>query len=402
MRIWEPLGGTVRLKLVSADPEGLFRRLIRAGIALSDTVREDAVTVFFTVNARDLKKVRALAEKRGDSWEPVQKIGLYWRFLGLLHRPVLVGGLLLLLAAALILPRRILLVQVQGNSAVPTRRILEEAVNCGIGFGASGREVRSEKMKNALLERLPQLEWAGINTKGCLAVISVEERAKVDPEPETTGVSSLVALRDGVVVSCTVTRGSAQCKPGQAVTAGEILVSGYTDCGLSIRAERAEGEVFADTERKIEAVSLASALQKGEKQEVHKKFSLIFGKNRINFYKGSGISDTSCDRIYEERYLSLPGGFFLPVRVVTETVILHTVATGELPQEALEAELSDFGRTYLGEQMIAGRILSQKHVLRREGDLLCLRGVYACRELISREQKEEIIKPNGNSDRKNP
>ena len=39
--------------------------------------------------------------------------------------------------------------------------------------------IRSEKVKNSLLQRIPQLQWAGINTDGCVAVISVREKTAI-------------------------------------------------------------------------------------------------------------------------------------------------------------------------------------------------------------------------------
>lgn len=44
-------------------------------------------------------------------------------------------------------------------------------------------------MKNALLSAIPELQWAGVNTYGCRAVISVRERTLPErkPEPENRG-----------------------------------------------------------------------------------------------------------------------------------------------------------------------------------------------------------------------
>ena len=70
-------------------------------------------------------------------------------------------------------------------------------------------------------------------------------------DQKSAGVGSIVASRDGVITSITTTKGTPLCKAGQAVKAGQILISGYTDCGISIRADPAEGEVFAETYREM-------------------------------------------------------------------------------------------------------------------------------------------------------
>ena len=177
---------------------------------------------------------------------------------------MLMGALAVFLAAAIFLPTRIFFVRVEGNVTTPTRLILDAAGESGIRFGASRRAVRSEKMKTALLSALPHLHGAGGNTSGCVATGSVRQRT----EPEVTGqdraVSSIVASRDGFIVSATVTRGNSLCRVGQSVKAGQVLISGYTDCGICIQATRAEGETCAQTSREFAAVTPAQWTARGE------------------------------------------------------------------------------------------------------------------------------------------
>lgn len=393
MELWHSLNGMLQAELVSADTAGAVTRFFESGITIYDAEYLDDLTVRFQIRRQDYKKIRLLAEKRGDVLKLLKKRGLYWTGKGLLKRPVLMLGILAILILGTYLPTRIFFIRVEGNTTVPTNLILEQAAQCGIAFGADRSEVRSEKMKNALLEAMPELQWAGINTQGCVATISVREREIVEKTVKTAGVSSIIAARDGVILSVTATRGSAVCKVGQAVKAGEVLISGYTDCGISIRAEASDGEVYALTEQNLHICTPLECSVRGDMTRQEKKYSLIIGKNRINFYKGSGISDTTCDRMYEENYITLPGGFVLPVAVVTE-VWTYYDCTEEtaLPEEQI-GQLSEFAADYLREQMVAGQILSASETVTTEDGALWLNGKYACREMIGRVQKEEIIRP---------
>lgn len=393
MELWHSLNGMLQAELVSADTAGAVTRFFESGITIYDAEYLDDLTVRFQIRRQDYKKIRLLAEKRGDVLKLLKKRGLYWTGKGLLKRPVLMLGILAILILGTYLPTRIFFIRVEGNTTVPTNLILEQAAQCGIAFGADRSEVRSEKMKNALLEAMPELQWAGINTQGCVATISVREREIVEKTVKTAGVSSIIAARDGVILSVTATRGSAVCKVGQAVKAGEVLISGYTDCGISIRAEASDGEVYALTEQNLHICTPLECSVRGDMTRQEKKYSLIIGKNRINFYKGSGISDTTCDRMYEENYITLPGGFVLPVAVVTE-VWTYYDCTEEtaLPEEQI-GQLSEFAADYLCEQMVAGQILSASETVTTEDGALWLNGKYACREMIGRVQKEEIIRP---------
>jgi sporulation protein YqfD len=203
-----------------------------------------------------MERINQLVQSRGDQLELIGQNGVYWGLRRLIRRPLLICSVLFLIVMSMYLPTKVLFIQVEGNRAVPTNLILEQAAECGIRFGTGTRQVRSEKMKNALLQRIPQLQWAGINTSGCTAVISVREKTHSDKSEQTYPISSLVAIRDGYVTNVSVTAGSAACKIGQSVKAGQMLISAYTDCGLYIQAVRAKGEIFADTSRQSTVLTL--------------------------------------------------------------------------------------------------------------------------------------------------
>ena len=309
--------GYVEVELTSANIPAALDRITQAGIPVWKLIPEDELTMRMQIPRNQYRKLYKLCQKHGDAIKISARRGLYWMVKGIFSRPVLIFGVLLLLFASFYLPTRVLFVTVAGNDKIPTQMILEAAQECGIRFWAPRREVRSERMKNALLEALPELRWAGINTYGCRAVISVSEKVLQTEQPEMSSVSSILASLDGVITSATATQGNLLCREGQAVKAGDILISGYQDCGISIRAVRADGEVFALTNRNLCVKMPMDWTVKGENTEVRRKYSLIFGKKRINLWKGSGISEGRCVRMYEEYYVTLPGGFRLPVRVVS-------------------------------------------------------------------------------------
>ena len=350
----------------------------------------DALTARLQIRRRDFRKLAALAEKRGESVRILRRPGLYWVFKRLALRPVLATGLTVPILLSLLLPTRVLFVRVEGNEAVHSRRILAAAEDCGIRFWASRRQVRSEQVKNALLEAVPELQWAGVNTAGCTAVISVRERTKEEEAEAGNGVSHVEAIRDGVVLSVTATAGTPLCQIGQAVRAGEVLISGYTDCGICIRAGQAEGEVFARTKREISAARPASFGIIGEKRPAGRKISLRIGKKRINLWKDSGISEVSCGRMYEEYYITLPGGFKLPLAVCVDTYHIYDMIPGVYgPEESREA-LAQFARRYLLRQMVAGQILLTDLRFTEDSGLFRLEGNCLCAEMIGRRKQEQI------------
>ncbi len=390
MNFWHWMAGEAQISLTCADREAALKTMILSGIDVWEVRDVDALTVQFRILAGKLRQLSLLAQRKGWQMAVVEKVG-FWRTVGqCLSRPLLLLGVILILGASVYLPSRVLFVRVEGNPTVPTRKILDQASRCGIGFGASRQAVRSQKMKDALLDAMPELQWAGVNTAGCVATITVRERAE-DPEPEKHIVSSIVAARDGVLTDVTVTQGTARFAVGQAVRAGEVLISGYTDCGFCIRAQRAKGEVFARTERDLEAVVPSEWQLERDIQPSEKKYALILGKKRINFYKGSGNSGTVCDKIYEEYYITLPGGFQLPVCIVTEIWYTGELTETVLSEDVAQSMLTACSDRYLSESMTAGTVTKQHCELAAGEGIYSLSGHYACIEMIGRQRNEENL-----------
>ena len=398
MNFWRWVEGSVTVTVTGADIPGSLEGLRKQGIILWDITQPDELTLRFSCGPGDLGIIEHQCRKRGDAFSRGQRRGLYFRGKTLLKRPVLVAGILLFMALTLWLPTRVLFFQVEGNRDVPARLILETAADCGIRLGASRRQVRSEKMKNALLEAMPELKWAGINTTGCTAVIRVRERDQPANVPPSYGVSSIAAVRDSLVTSCTATWGKLLCAPGQAVRQGQILISGYNDLGICIQAGRAAGEIFGRTSREIRAVAPMEVIVRGERTGESRRYHLILGKKRINFLKDSGIWDATCGRMYKAYYITLPGGFCLPVGIGVETLTHWDLTAGTLPEEEMEDALSGFAEREIRNRMIAGQILSRKISVIREEDRCVLSGRFFCEEMIGRVITEEIGATNGKTD----
>ncbi len=389
MGFFRSVSGTVTLELTSADPMGTMNALQKANIPILDLEKKTELQYSFSIYRKFVKKIKKITEKRGDSLKIQGKEGLFWTVTELRKRPVLVLGLLAVLIFSLWVPSRVFFVRVEGNSAVPSKQIIQQAQLAGIGFGASRRQVRSEKMKNNLLNIMPQLQWAGVNTYGCVAVITVRERNDLQKEEAKPGVSSIVAACDGIVREMTVTKGSALCKPGQAVKAGQVLVSGYTDCGLYIQATRAEAEIFGQTQRNLTALFPTDYDVRTEKTAVIKKYSLLIGKKRINLSKDSGILGAGCAKIESEYYVTLPGGFQLPVALIVEQFISYDTVTAS--EENAEPVLQDFAESYLLQQMTAGKIEHSAEVYTELTGAYRLDGSYSCYEMLGISRIEENL-----------
>ena len=392
--LWWKFQGYLRMRLTGAAPERTLRYL--AGkIRLEDVCRVGPLEVEFSVSSLDLDKVHAIAERFGDQTKILEHGGFPQSVGKCRSYPVICLTVVLMIFLSLWLPGRVLFFRVEGNRTVPERRILEEAAACGLHFGAERGKVRSEQVKNRLLDTLPELSWVGVNTSGTVATITVQERRR-SPEQIRQSPGNIVASTDGIVTAVTATAGTPLVKPGDGVQAGQTLISGYTDLGLCTHVEAAEGEVFALTERSVYAVLPEETRQIVENGSTVKKYSLLIGKNRINFYSDSGILHTGCGKMTQIRVLTLPGGWTLPLALMVETfTVTETYSAARDPEEA-EAMLTDAARAELEQRMTAGEIRSADAVLDEEDYRYRLTLQCRCHEMIGRHSSGIITEGDTN------
>jgi len=392
------LPARINVEIISAETEVLLVLAAASGIELTQVEKKKELTISAYLAKKDYAKLDEICKKRGASIRILKKTGFYWYAIPILRRPVLLLGMLILLIVVYWLPSRVLFVQVDGNNRIPANRILSAAEECGIRFGASRRDVRSEKMKNALLSAVSGLQWAGVNTRGCTAIISVRERETSAIHIDEKTVTNMVAVCDGYILDGTVTSGNGLFQPGQTVKRGQILISGYTDCGTYIRGSRASGEINAQTRKNLDAFFMRSYFRKDRANKKKYKISLRFRKKRINLWKDSGISDSTCDRIYKEYYIPLPGGFCLPAALCVEEFIHYDTILERYSPEQAEAELQSFAKQYILSQMVAGQILQKEESVTLSDGVYHLTGKYICMEMICREQRVQIGDTNGKTD----
>ena len=393
MNILKSISGTYNVKITCASFTDILTSISKSEIPLYDVRYMDELTLCAVIDRCQFNRLQELLILKGATVEVLQRRGIFWTFWELRRRPVLIFGLLVFLFLSFYVPSRVFFVNIDGNDIVPTKLILEKAQLCGIDFGASRREVRSEKMKNALLEAIPQLQWAGINTSGCTAIISVRERSNTESSQDVKPISSIVAKTDGVISDITVLRGTPLCKVGQAVKSGQVLVSGYTDCGLVVKAESAEAEILAQTRRIFTSVTPTDFYKRVVPLRTERNFRLLIGKKLLNFTKDSGISGAGCVKMYKEYYLMLPGGFQLPVALIVEEINHYSLVT--CAEENNFDWIEQLSENYVISQILAGKIIHSKTMISSASGLCVAKNEYDCIEMIGQVRIEEIFDDNG-------
>lgn len=235
--IWFFLGVT-RLQVTGASPEWCLQRLAKARVPFHFCGKPDAFTAGIWILRRDEARVTRLVRAAGCECHVEERGGFPAVFGGLQRRLWLPVLLLAAAAAAVIVPKFVFFYTVEGNETVPSAQILRELQELGVGFGTYGPSIKPQELKNQMLLRIPKLQWLTVQQSGMRAVVVVRERPEKEPVLDRRSPVNVVAARAGVLTRVQAEAGNCLCAPGQAVTAGELLVSAYTDFGFKTRPGR--------------------------------------------------------------------------------------------------------------------------------------------------------------------
>ena len=385
------LYGYVRVELRGASPERCLNRLSENGISFwnVEAVSPFAlrVCVLYKLSGRAVK----MAERSQCEAEILEAYPGIYGLPSLLKRPVLLVGLLTAILAVSVLPDYIWTVRVSGNTSVPSEEILRTLDSLGVRFGAKSAEIDSVDVKNRLLNLVDGLQWAAVNCSGGQCEVLVRER-EADPEIiDRRIIADVVAGCAGTVVELRVLQGEAVCAVGDTVEKGQILVSGITDNLVNLRTSRAQAEIYALTWKETATVIPQKAVKSGEVLEQHREVWLQLGRFRIKISGNSRICGAGCDKMINRKTMTLPGGYQFPVSVVTETCVHRSQEPYRMTrQEASDLLLSYTTRSVL-DGMVGGTILSSDYAVSSRDGCLCFSGVFACREMIAREQEVNLF-----------
>ena len=277
-RLSEILRGSVRVEVSGAAPQRLLNAMSEADMPFWDAVPQDAFPTRLGLYSRDLRDAKALATRcqcelklLRESGAPVVKRRLRRR-VALLVTAV---SCFALLAASSLFAWDI---RVEGNEQVSTGEILRALAGCGVEPGAFWPGWSSDEIRNSVILDIPELAWLGVSVDSSRAVIRVRERTEAPELVNSEGMGSVTARTTGIIDSMRVYQGAPLVTVGDAVVAGETLVSGEMPSEVGdTRYVRASAEIKARTwyemspagVQRAGAVGLPHAMGAGYRRQAH-------------------------------------------------------------------------------------------------------------------------------------
>ena len=376
--------GSVLCEIRGAAPLRCLNALGEAGIEAKRAERADEFTLRLTLDERDYSPAAAIAARSQCELARISSRGGALLARRLRRRIALLTAAVVcfaLLAAGSLFVWEI---DISGCESVTEGEVRRALASAGVAEGSFWPAWDADAVKNHLLLEIPELAWAGVSVSGSRAEVRVRERIE-RPELASDGApGSITAAASGIIERMEVYEGAPAVSVGDAVAAGETLVSGEMASAVGdTRYVRARAAVTARTYVELTA---CAPLKYGRllEADTHSRWSLIIGSGRVNFFRGSSQTPPGCGKIIEEYPLAWEGVFRLPVTLVRETVIEYSAQEAEEDPALLEQRLAEALQSRL-ERRLEGRgeALSVHFTARESGGALYVTLRAECREDIA-------------------
>ncbi len=306
--------GSVRIHITCSYPERFFNLCARADIEFWDMEIPSPGEILISLPIKDFRRLPVIARKLSCRIHIIEKSGLPFFSHRFRKRNMLIAGCVAFCLVAWVFMNFVWVIDINGFEGLDRAKLLRSLSDCGVKIGAYIPKIDRGSIRNDVLIKMPELSYVYVNFKGSNATVTAKKRV-MPPEILAEDIPcDIVADKDGQICDITVKTGNPEILRGDAVTKGQLLVSGYMTgrAGATV-ITHADAEIKARIWKREEAKMMKK--QSGKRYTGKEKTAwaiILFGK-RIKLYFNSGISYMKCDKIIRKTDLALPGGMKLPL-----------------------------------------------------------------------------------------
>lgn len=317
--------------------DGFINRCYHEKINIKDISAENGVlTARCSIGA--YKRLHKIAFRSGGKVKLVKKRGLPFLLHPLKGRWGVFCGMLFFVLLVSFMGGFIWNITVIGNQTLETSKIVDYLAQNGFKTGVRWSETDKENLEFAVMADFDRVAWISINRIGCLAQVEIRETT---PKPEIENnnlITNVTAKKDGVIVKVTALGGWPAVQAGDAVTTGDLLISGVYEPEEYSQPQknhfaRAHGSVIAKTNSRITVNIPREQSEKICTSEKQYKTLYFFGLE-IPLSIKKEEENTVCE--YQKKYLVFHD-FRLPIGIYTEIRRSYTDTKRSISDDELRA-----------------------------------------------------------------
>ncbi len=378
--------GSITIEL-SGSIEHFLNELYKNEIKVWDLHKTECGKLQITIYAFSFKKINKVCDKTKVKMMVLKTNGaLFWVKRYRKRYGIAIGVVLFVLTiwlSSLFVWR----IEVEGCKTVTSYDVVTRLKQNGLYEGVLKNKIEVAKIENEFLKNYDSVSWISINIKGTTAYVEIRE---IDEQPDLVNNSepcNIYAIRDGIIVSIDDYMGYSVVNVGDAVTAGDLLVSGnYTDkYGVEYKLH-SYAKVMAQTVHS-HSVSVPFVTTEHIKTGTEiNRYSLKLTRFIIPLYFNKKIIYNNYDITKSEKLLNFGNGFVLPIGITKTT---YTEVEKCNVRKSKEAALYDaYEKLYDYENNLTNIAVKSKKYEEIENDeCVTVTAIYECYEDIGISRK---------------
>lgn len=249
------LSGYVIFTFTGGFADGFINRCYQEKINIKNMVR-DKKGLSARCSIKAYKRLHTIALRSGGRVRIIKKKGLPFITHPLRGRWGIFAGALFFVLFTSFMGGFIWNITVIGNDTLQASKIVDYLAQNGFKTGVRWSDTDKENLEFAVMADFDEVSWISINRFGCLAQIEIRETVNKPDIVDNNKITNVRAAKDGVIVEVTALGGWSAVKPGEAVTKGDLLISGIYEADETQNPQQnhyahAHGTVIAQTSYEI-------------------------------------------------------------------------------------------------------------------------------------------------------
>ena len=239
--------GTLRFKAYGGYLERFINLAAQNGYSLWGVYKQDQI-FYGVTTVKDYRKLAKTAKKAGVRLRIADKKGFPFLVHRYRKRLGLLIGICFFVSFLLFMQNFVWQIDVVGNQTIRIEQVEDLAKSLGLHTGAYLHNINFKQIQREMELQLPDIAWITVNHNKTKVVIELCESTKIPNMEGDDTPGNLVAKKDGVIKYMEIYSGQKIVKPGDIVSAGDLLVSGIQeDQFQQTHFYSSRGKVIAET-----------------------------------------------------------------------------------------------------------------------------------------------------------
>lgn len=336
IRIIRWILGYVKFTFQNGFSEGFINDCFKNNLNIKDIAKtENGISA--KTDIKTYFKLHHIALRHGGKVRIVKRKGLPFLFLPFKRRWGILFGIVFSVFLISFMGGFIWNVTVVGNDRVNSAKIIDYLAQNGFKTGVRWNDTDKENLEFGVMAEFDEVSWISINKIGSLALVEINETRDKPNITDNSKITNVVATDDGIITHVTALGGWNIVKAGDAVSKGDLLISGINESEVDEKNHfaHAHGTVLANVNKTLSLNISREQKEKNFYKSVEYK-SLIFFGLEIPLYLRTEQGEfdefiSKSNIVYND--------FRLPIGVKTKKREYYTVTSNRLSDEALQ-ELS--------------------------------------------------------------